>query len=60
MYLDRFLYTDKNTRESEAIKEIYEGGEDMGYHECENCGANLDPYERCDCEKEKSHCDNSD
>lgn len=22
------------------------------YHTCPNCGANLDPGERCDCEKE--------
>lgn len=22
------------------------------YHTCENCGANLDPGEKCDCENE--------
>ena len=25
----------------------------MLYHECPNCGSNLDPGERCDCAKEK-------
>jgi hypothetical protein len=24
----------------------------MYYHTCKNCGANLDPDEKCDCEKE--------
>ena len=26
----------------------------MQYHECPNCGANLDPGEKCDCHKELS------
>ena len=25
------------------------------YHTCPNCGANLDPGERCDCEEEQNH-----
>ncbi len=27
----------------------------MMYNPCPNCGANLDPNEVCDCEKEKSN-----
>lgn len=26
----------------------------MGYKTCPYCGANLDPDEQCDCQKEKS------
>lgn len=28
----------------------------MYFRTCELCGANLDPGERCDCEKEKGLC----
>ena len=28
-------------------------GVKMGYHVCPLCGANLDPGEHCECEKEK-------
>lgn len=31
----------------------------MYYHTCKNCGANLDPDEKCDCEKD-STCENKE
>ena len=29
------------------------GGEEVSGYKCPDCGANLDPEEKCDCKKEK-------
>ena len=34
---------------------ITEGDEQMYYHTCPYCGANLDPDEKCDCREEKEN-----
>lgn len=36
-----------------VVKENDEGGKNMKYEVCENCGAHLDHGEKCDCESEE-------
>lgn len=38
---------------ADIAKENEEGGKNMKYEVCENCGAHLDHGEKCDCENEE-------